>query len=83
MEKVSVLLTWSGLSGRNNINVGTIKNAAEKWAIEIGADFNVYTDGSASGDLLDDVVIKGNPTPPEALKIIRWKGARFTCFYEK
>ena len=30
----------------------TIRIAAEKQANEIGADFRVYTDGSASGGLL-------------------------------
>ena len=34
-------------------NVDTIRIAAEKLAIEIGADFNVYIDDSASGGLMD------------------------------
>ena len=42
----------SGVSGRDD-NVDSIRIAAEKRAIEIGADFNVYTEGSAYGDLLD------------------------------
>ena len=47
----------------------TIRTVAEKRAIEIGADFNVFTDGSASGGLLDGgagvVVIKGYPSSPD------------------
>ena len=45
--KVSDFSVLIGVSGR----VDTIKIAAEKWAIEISAD--VYTDGLASGGLLD------------------------------
>ena len=41
-----------GVSGRDD-NVDTFRIAAEKRAIEIGADFNVYTHGSASGGLMD------------------------------
>ena len=36
-----------------NLINDTIRTAAEKRAIEISADFNVYTDGSASGGLMD------------------------------
>ena len=48
LGKVSVFPALSGVSGRDD-NVDTIRIAAEKRAIEIGADFNVYTDGSTSG----------------------------------
>ena len=65
----------------------TIRLAAEKRAIEIGADFNVYTDGSASGGLMDGgagvVVTRGNPTSPEFVKTMQRKGACFTCSYEE
>ena len=44
----------SGVSGRDD-NMNTIRIAAEKRTIEIGADFNVYTDGLASGCLLDGI----------------------------
>ena len=51
--------------------MNTIRIAAEKRAIEIGADFNIYTDGSASGGLLDGgagvVVTRVNPTSPIGL----------------
>ena len=47
MGKVSVFPALSGVSGTHG-NVNTIRIAAEKRAIEIGDDFNVYTDGSAS-----------------------------------
>ena len=57
----------SGVSGRDD-NVDTIRIAAEKRAIEIGGDFNVYTDGSASSDLMDGgavvVVTRGNQVLP-------------------
>ena len=76
----------SGVSGRDD-NVDTIRIAAEKRAIEIGADFNVYTDGSASGGLIDGgagvVVTRGNPTSPDIVKTKRWRGAHFTCCYEE
>ena len=49
--------------GRDN-NVDTIKITAEKRAIEIIADFNVYFDGSPFSGLLDGgagvVVTRGN-----------------------
>ena len=35
----------------------TIKIAAEKQVIEIDADFNVYTDSSAFGGLLEERVL--------------------------
>ena len=35
--------------------MNTIKVAAERWAIEISVDFNVYTDGSLSNGLFDGV----------------------------
>ena len=41
LGKVSVFPALSGVSGRDD-NVDTIRIAAEKRAIEIGADFNVY-----------------------------------------
>ena len=44
----------SGVLGRYN-NVDTIRIVAEKRAIEIDADFNVYTNGSASGGLVGDL----------------------------
>ena len=75
-----------GLSGRDD-NVDIIKIAVDKRAIEIGADFNVYTDGSASGGLLDGgvgvVVTRGKSNSPCVMKIIRRRGARFTCSYEE
>ena len=65
LGKVSVLPALSGVSGMDD-NVDTIRIVAEKRAIEIGADFNVYTDGSASGGLMDGgagvVVTRGNST---------------------
>ena len=65
MGKVYVFPGLTGVSGRED-NVDTIRIAAEKQAIEIGADFKVYIDGSASGGLLDGeagvVVTRGNPT---------------------
>ena len=71
-----------GLSGRDD-NVDIIKIAVDKRAIEVGADFNVYTDGSASGGLLDRgagvVVTRGNPISPKVEKTIRRRGARLTC----
>ena len=67
--------------------MGTIRIAAEKRAIEIGADFNVYTDGSASGGLMDGgvgvVFTRENPTSPKVVNIIRRRGARFACSYEE
>ena len=67
--------------GRDD-NVDTIRIAAEKRAMEIGADFNVYTD-----DLLDGgesvVVTEGYPTSPKVVKTILQKCARFTCSYEE
>ena len=36
-------------------NMNMIKVAAERWAIEISVDFNVYTDGSLSNGLFDGV----------------------------
>ena len=53
----------------------TIKIAAEKRVIEIGADFNVYSDGSTSGCLLGGgatvVVTNESLTSPEVVKTIR------------
>ena len=76
----------SGVSGRDD-NVDTIKIAAETRAIEIGADFNVYTTSSEFGGLLDGgagiVVTRENPSSCEVVKTIRRKGAHLTCFYEK
>ena len=61
--------------------------AADKRTFEIGADFNVYTDNSASGGLLDggaDVVVtRLNQTLPEVVKTIGWRGAHFICSYEE
>ena len=58
-----------------------IKIVAEKWAIEIGADFNVYTGGSVSDGLLNVgvgfVVTRGDPTLPEVVKTIRRRGALY------
>ena len=66
--------------GRDD-NVETIRIAAEKRAIEIGEDFNVYTDGSVSGGLMDGgkgvVVIRRNPTSHRVVKTIRRRGASF------
>ena len=84
--KVSVFPALSGVSGRDD-NVDTIRIAAEKRAIETGADFNIYTDGSSSGGLMDGgagvVVTRGNPTSSKVVKTIRWRGARFTCSYDE
>ena len=61
MEKF-VFSALSDVSGMDD----TIKIAAKEQAIKIGADFNVYTEGSASGGILDGgagvVVTKGNLT---------------------
>ena len=46
----------SGVLGRDD-NVDTIRIAAKKRAIEIGADFNVYTDSSASAYWMEDRVL--------------------------
>ena len=82
LGKVSVFPVLSGVSGRDD-NVDTIRIAAEKRTTEIGADFNVYINGSASGGLLDGgagvVVTRGNPTLPKVVKTIRRRGSRFTC----
>ena len=62
----------------------TIGISAEKRAIEIAADFNVYTNGSASGGLMDGGAgVVRNPTYPKFVKTIRQRGARFTCYYEE
>ena len=85
-RKVSVFQALSSVSARGD-NVNTIKIAAEKRTIKIGADFNIYTDGSASGGLLDGgagvVVPRGSPTLPEFVNTIRRKCAYFTCSYEE
>ena len=64
----------------------TIRIVVEKWGIEIVA-FNVYTEGSASGGLLDRgaavVVTREYPTSLKVVKTIRRRGARFTCSYEE
>ena len=76
----------SGVSGRDD-KVDTIRIAGEKRAIEIGANFNVYTDDSVSRSLLDGeagvLVTRVNPTSPKVVKKLRRRGARFTCSYEK
>ena len=76
----------SGVSGREN-NVDTIRIAAEKRAIKIGACFNVYTDGSTSGGLLDGgagvVATKANPNSLKIVKTIRRRGFCFTFSYEE
>ena len=86
LGKVSVFPSLSGVSGRDD-NVDTVKISAEKRTIAIGADFNIYTDGSASGGLIDGgagvVVTRGNPTSPRVVKTIRRRGASFTCSYEE
>ena len=50
-------------------------------------DFNVYTDGLASGSLMDGgagvVVNRRNPTSLKVVKTIRLRGARFICAYEQ
>ena len=55
------------------------KIAAEKGAIEIGAESNVYTDDSASGGLMNGgsgvVVNSGNLSSTEDVKTIRRRGA--------
>ena len=60
----------------------TIKIAAEKRAIGIGADFNFYTDGLMDGGA-GVVFTRGNPTFSKVVKTIRRRGARFTCSYEE
>ena len=71
--KVSVFPALSGVPGRDD-NAGTIRIAKEKRAIEIGADFNVYTDSSASGGFMDRgsgvVVTRGYSTSPEVMTTI-------------
>ena len=82
LRKVSVFPSLNVLSGSDD-NLDTIKITAEKWTIEIRADFNIYTDGSASGGLLVAgavvVVTKGNPTLPKVVKTIRQRGVHFSC----
>ena len=59
--------------------------AAETRAIEI-AVFNVYTDGSASGGVMDGragVVVTRGPNSPKVVKTIRRRGAHFTCSCEE
>ena len=71
-RKISVFPALIYVSGRDD-NVDIIKITADKRAIEICSDFKVYTDGYASGDLLDGVagvvVTRGNPTSSEAMNI--------------
>ena len=84
--RVSVFRALSGVSGRDD-TMDTIRIDAEKRVIEIVADFNVYTDGSASGGLLGGgggvVITWGYPILPKIVKTIRRRGARFTCSYEE
>ena len=60
----------------------TIKVVEEKRAIEIIAEFNVYTDR-----LLDEgtgvVITRVYPTSLKIVKTIRRRGACFTCSYEE
>ena len=83
--KSSVFFALSGVLGRD-ANEDKIRVAVEKRAVKIGADFNVYNDSSASGGLLNGgagvVVTRENSTLPKNVKIIQWRGARFTCSYE-
>ena len=80
MGKLSVSALLSGASV-SEYNEDKIKLTAEKPVIEIGANFNVYTD-----DLLNRgaavVVTRENPTSPKVVKTIRRRGASFTCSYE-
>ena len=66
MGKVSVFPALGGVLGRDD-NVKTIKIAAEKRVIEIGAHFNVYTDGLQDGGA-GVVVTRRNLTSPEVVK---------------
>ena len=80
LVNVSVFPVLSCVSGRDDY-VDKIKIATEKRTIEIVADFNVYTDGSASDCLLYGgtgvVINSGIMTSPEVVKTTRRRGARF------
>ena len=64
-----------------------IQEAALICCLEIAADYNIYTDGSATGGTLNGgaavVVTKGDPRDPEVITTIMARGARFTSSFEE
>ena len=64
-----------------------IKIAAMKRTREIGADYNIYTDGSATAGTVRGgagvVITTGDPLEPNVVFRIKRRGAPYTCSYEE
>jgi ribonuclease HI len=75
-----------GIEGRGDAH-STIQEAALHRAREINAQFNIYTDGSASAGTTDGgagvVITRGDPANPTIVTRLQERGATYTCSFEE
>ena len=75
-----------GVRGRG-ASLKEIQIAAMERTCEIGADFNIYTDGSATAGTVRGgagvVITTGDPLEPNVELRIKRRGAPYTCSYEE
>ena len=83
---VQVHPTLPGITSRS-ADQEDIRQAARRRFAEIGAEINIFTDGSALGGTTEGgaavVITRGSLDQPEVVTTISAKGASYTCSYEE
>ena len=78
--------TLPGITGRQD-SVATIQSAALRRTRELNAQYNIYTDGSASAGTTNGgagvVITTGDPAAPDVVATLQDRGAPLTCSYEE
>ena len=75
-----------GITGKGD-PAPKIRTAALRRAQELNAQFNIYTDGSASAGILKGgavvVITTGDPTNPTIMDKLQQKGSGITCSFDE
>ena len=86
IKENTVFPSLCGIKGKKDNKV-SIQTSALKRSRELGAHFNIYTDGSAISGTRDGgagvVVTTGDPSSPTVIESLYEKGAQYTCSYEE
>ena len=86
LSHCTVSSTLPGITGRQD-SVATIQSAALRRTRELNAQYNIYTDGSASAGTTNGgagvVITTGDPAAPNVVTTLQDRGAALTCSYEE
>ena len=86
LSRCTVSPSLPGITGRQD-SIPNILSAALRRTRELNAQYNIYTDGSASAGTINGgagvVITTGDPAAPDVVDTLYDRGAALTCSYEE